>query len=432
MKTDNIFSDYMYNFVETICKKFGPRYSCSKAEKDANLWIKDELDNYCDETFIDEYQTHPNMYPQGIFKIVGILAGIAFIFMPFIFPISIFSFIFIILAIFTLFSELFFMKEWIRPFFKKGTSSNVFGKIKPTGEIKFRIIFEGHTDSAKQMNLAKFEVKAPLKRFFLGIYYLVHTIIFSLLKFFTQLDRLTQQNLFSPLSRLINGDPIVFAEWWIFQWTIYDWIYFISLIVIYPFFIYLISNLLGNTVVMGANDNLAASAVSAAIGKYLSTNRPKNVEVWVGSQGSEEVGDKGAKAFVAKYGKELKNAYAVVLDSCGAGTEIFLIHKDTMHVCTYSMEVIEKIQQAYEQYKKENPDAINCRIGRIALGSCDACRYVKKGYKAAGLIVVDGALNKPRYWHTPQDIPENLEKNVMKDILEICLNFVEIVDRKYD
>ncbi|MHA1299201.1 MAG: M28 family peptidase [Candidatus Helarchaeota archaeon] len=432
MKTDESYTEYMYNFVDTICKKFGPRYSCSKAEKDANIWIKDELDKFCDETFIDEFKTHPNMYPEGVFKFVAIFGGIAFIFMPFVFPIPIFSFVFVLLGLFTLFNELFLMKEWISPFFKKGTSSNAFGIIKPKGEVKFRIIFEGHTDSAKQMKLAKFKEKAPIKRFVIGIYYLVHTIIFSLMKFFAQIDLISKNNFFSQLSKMINGDPIVFAEWWLIQWTIYDWIYFLSLIAIYPFFIYLIRNLMGDILVLGANDNLAASAISAAIGKYLSQNRPKNVEVWVGSQGSEEVGDKGAKAFVAKYGKELKNAYAVVLDSCGAGTEIFLIHKDTMHACEYDLDVIKRLQKAYELYKKEKPDVMDLRVGRIFLGSCDACRYVKKGYKAGGLIVMDGALRKPRHWHSPEDIPENLEKPVLKDILEICLNFVEIVDKEYD
>ncbi|MFX1298629.1 MAG: M28 family peptidase, partial [Promethearchaeota archaeon] len=184
-----------------------------------------------------------------------------------------------------------------------------------------------------------------------------------------------------------------------------------------------------------ANDNLAASAISAAIGKYLSKNRPRNIEVWVGSQGSEEVGDQGARAFVKKYGKEkglLDNAYAVVLDACGEGSEIFLIHKDTMHHATYSMEIIERIQKAHAMLKKEKPDIIDIDVGRIPLGSSDACRYIHAGYKAATIIVRDAALKKPRYWHSVEDIPENLDKGVLHTILEICLNFVEIVDQEYD
>ena len=86
MKTDDTYTEYMYDFIDQICKKFGPRYSCSQAEKDANIWIKDELDKFCDETFIDEFETHPGLYPIGIFKILRLFGAISFIFMPFIYP----------------------------------------------------------------------------------------------------------------------------------------------------------------------------------------------------------------------------------------------------------------------------------------------------------------------------------------------------------
>ena len=120
MKYDESYSEYMYNFVDTICKEFGPRYSCSNEEKNANLWIKDELDKFCDETFIDEFETYPGLYPQGLLKVAGTLVGISFIFMPLKFPLPILSFIFVMLGILVLYTELVLMKEWIRFLFKKG------------------------------------------------------------------------------------------------------------------------------------------------------------------------------------------------------------------------------------------------------------------------------------------------------------------------
>jgi hypothetical protein len=419
MKTDESYSEYMYNFVDLICEKFGPRYSCSEAEKKANIWIKDELDKFCDETFLDEFETHPGLYPLGIFKSLRLLGAISFIFIPLKFPGPLFASICIFAALFIFLTELFLMKEWISFLFKKGTSSNVFGIIKPSGDTKFRIIFEGHTDSAVQMNIAKFKEKAPIKRVVLGFYFLIHTVVLSFVKFFGQL----------------SGSITSQAEWGIFSWTIVDWIYFIPFIVLLPMFLWAVGGFLGSTVVLGANDNLSGSAVSAAIGKYLSEHRPKNIEVWVGSQGSEEVGDKGAKAFVAKYGKELgklDTAYAIVLDSAGAGTEIFIIHKDLMHRATHSMEIIERIQKAHETVKKADPDVMTYSIGKTFLGSSDACRYAHAGYKTVSMIVMDGALKKPRNWHSIDDIPENLEKKVLKDLLEICLAFVELVDREYE
>ncbi len=418
MRIDNTYSDYMYNFVNTICKKFGPRYSCSKAEKDANLWIKGELEKFCNETFIDEFETYPSLYPQGLLKVAGTLCAISVIFMPLVFPFPILSSIFIFFGLFVLYTELVLMKEWIKILFKKGTSSNVFGIIKPKGDVKFRIIFEGHSDSAKQMKIATYKKKPPLIKIILGIYFLFHTIIFSIWKF---------------LAQIFYGPTIVLIGWGFFSFTIIDLFYFIPLIVIYPLFIWVVRGFLGKTVVPGANDNLAASAVAAAVGKYLSQNRPKNVEVWVGSQGSEEVGDKGAKAFVEKYGKLgiLDNAYALILEECGDGEEILAVLKD-MHKAVYDKEIIEKIQSVHAKIKKDNPDLLPLRTGRLIIGSSDACRYIHKGYKAAVIMGTEKGKNKAPHWHSPDDTPENIKKEIQMTFLEICLEFVKLIDNEFN
>jgi hypothetical protein len=418
MKIDESYADFMYNFVDTICKKFGPRYSCSKAEKDTNLWIKEELDKFCDEAFIDEFETYPGLYPQGLIKVSGIIAGISFIFMPLIFPFPIFSMICILLALLVLYSELVLMKEWIRFLFKKGISTNVFGVIKPLGAVKFRIIFEGHSDSAKQMNIASYEKKPPRYKIILGVYYLFHTIIFSLWKFIAQ---------------ILFGTSIILIQSGIFSITIIDLLYFIPLIIIYPLFIWVIRGFLGKTVVLGANDNLAASAVSAAIGKYLREHRPRNIEIWIGSQGSEEVGDKGAKAFVEKYGKLgiLNNSYTVVLEEAGDGEEIMILEKD-MHRAVYSKEINNKILKAHEELKKERPDLLPIKTGRLLIGSCDACRYIRKGYKAAAILGVEKGRRNAPHWHSPEDTPKNIHKKVLKDFLELSLQFIELVDKEFD
>jgi len=418
MKTDESYSDYMFNFIDTICTEFGPRYSCSESEKNANIWIKEELDQFCDETFIDEFETRPAMYPQGFTKVAGILVGISPLFMPLIFPLPVISLILVILGITVLYSELFLMKGWIGFLFKVKESSNVFGIIKPTGEVKFRIIFEGHTDSAKEMNIASYKLRARQLIGRVGLYFLIHTIIFSLWKFITQ---------------LVSGPSIVILNWGVVSITVLDLIYFIPLVIIYPFFILLLKGFLGKTVVLGANDNLSATAVAVAIGKHLSENRPKNVEVWIGSQGSEEVGDRGAEAFVEKYGKlgVLDNSYTVVLECCGAAEDMFLIEKD-MHQAVYDTEINSMLLQAHKEAKIENPDLLNIRTGSLKIGACDACRYIHKGFKAAALMGMEHIKNKAVNWHSLNDAPENIDKEILRDFLDVSLKFVDIVDNKYN
>ena len=418
MRVDDSYSDYMYSIINNICQKFGPRYSSSQAEEDANIWIKDELDKFADETFLDEYNVRPAMYPQGFIKIAGILGLTSPLFMIFQFPLPIFSAVFVIIALWVLYSEMMLMKGWIWPFFKKRTSSNVFGIIKPTDEVKFRIIFEGHSDSAKEMNIASYPPKLRRWIAIIGLYFLAHTIIFSIWKFTYQ---------------IVGGFPLVIFNTPIISWTIIDVIYFISLIVIYPFFIWILKGFLGKTVVLGANDNLSATAVTLAIGKYLSNNRPKNVEIWVGSQGSEEVGDKGAGAFVKKYGKKgvLDDSFTVVLECCGAAEAMAIIEKD-MHRAIYDKDINDLLEKSYNLVKEENPEILKLKRVNLKIGACDACQYIHNGYKASAMFGIEEKKNKAVNWHSVKDTPENIEKKVLKDFLNVSLKFVELIDKRYD
>ena len=418
MKADNSYSEYMNDIIEHICQKFGPRYSSSQAERDANIWIKDELDNFADETFIDEYEVRPAMYPQGFIKITGILGFISPFFMIFQFPFPILSAIFVILGIWVLYSEMMLMKGWIWLFFKKKTSSNVFGIIKPTEEAKFRLIFEGHTDSAKEMNIASYPPNLRKLIAIIGVYFLAHTIIFSIWKFTYQIV--------GGINLFIFNTPII-------SWTIIDVIYFSSLVVIFPFFIWILIGFLGKTVVLGANDNLSATAVTLAIGKYLSNNRPKNVEIWIGSQGSEEVGDKGAGAFVKKYGKKgiLDDSFTVVLECCGAAEAMAIIERD-MHRAVYDKDINNLLEKAYNLVREENPDLLKLKRVNLKIGACDACQYIHEGYKASAMFGIEEKNNKAVNWHSVKDTPENIEKIVLKDFLDVSLKFVDLIDKKYD
>ncbi|MFX0176262.1 MAG: M28 family peptidase [Candidatus Hodarchaeota archaeon] len=418
MEIDSSYSNYMYDFVDTICEKFGPRYSCSEAERKANEWIRGELDKFCDKTFIDEFYTRPAMYPQGLIKVAATFGVLSPIFIPFKFPIPFFSAIFIGLAVWVLYSELMLMKGWIWLFFKKKKSSNVFGIIYPSEQVKFRLIFEGHTDSAREMNIANYSPKKRKCIAIIGIYYLIHTFIFSIWKFMVS---------------ILNSGIYFIYEYYLFSWTIVDLIYFFSLILIFPFFIWTLKGFLGKTVVLGANDNLSASAVAIALGKFLSQNRPKNIEVWVGSQGSEEVGDRGAEAFVEKYGSLgiLDDSYTVVLECCGAAEEMFLIEKD-MHRAIYDKEINHLLQKAHAKVKADNPNLVNMRSGSLKVGACDACRYIHKGYKASALMGMEHIKNKAVNWHSLNDIPQNISKTTLKDFLVVCLKFVELVENNYE
>ncbi len=418
MQADESYTDYAYNMIKHIEETYGPRYSSSEAEKKANLWVKEEFSKFCDETHQEEFETRPNAYPQGIIKIVGFLAGIAFIFMPFVFPWPLFSAIFVLIGLFILITNLFLGQRWLGVLFSKGISSNVYGIIKPSGEVKFRILFEGHIDSAKQLRIGEYE-RLPGKRLLLGILYLVLTVIMAFVKFFAQL----------------NGTIPIYLEFGIFQWTLYDWIYFLPLIVLYPYFIFTIRGLTGNVIVPGAADNLSGVAVTAALGKYLSQNRLKHIEIIVASMGSEEIGSRGANYFVQQHGHLLENGIAYVIDDAGAGDTFYLVEKSILYGISFDPEAMNRIEEAHTLYKKDIPDAVPLKRGNVILGASDAAVYVKAGYKSGfmlGILDIKGAkIAKPPHWHSIHDTWKNINKKMVRDNIGVALKFVELLDNEY-
>lgn len=225
------------------------------------------------------------------------------------------------------------------------------------------------------MNIASMNEKLRYLIAIIGIAFLIFTFIISLWNFI-------------GISMFQNG--FILFKWLIFSISILDYIYFSSLFLLYPFFILLVKGFLGKKVVLGANDNLAVTAVAAGIGKYLSEHRPQNIEIWICSQGSEEVGDKGARAFVEKIGKRgyLDNSYNLILECCGAAEAILLVEKD-MHGIVYDKEMNEQITSVINRLRKEDPNFLDFRTDKLKIRACDVVRYIENGYKATALFGVE-------------------------------------------
>jgi hypothetical protein len=125
----------------------------------------------------------------------------------------------------------------------------------------------------------------------------------------------------------------------------------------------------------------------------------------------------------------LDNSYTVVLECCGAAEDMFLIEKD-MHRAVYNTEINDMLLKAHVEAKIENTNLLNIRTGSLKIGSCDACRYIHKGFKAAALMGMEHEKNRAVNWHSVNDAPENINKKILRDFLDVSLKFVELVDKK--
>ena len=307
--------------------------------------IQSQLSEFCDKTNIDEFTVRPNLFFQGIFKIIFPFGLLAYFLNFLVYPYSIFASIAMIVFYFFLITDFMYLKGLLGPFFKKGTSSNVYGVIKPKKEVKIRVVLDGHTDSPYELPWAR--VKKLSIVAFIGsgaVFYILIQLIYPIIKIIKQ--------------------SLVFDHDVIFNWTIFEIAktdrYMLPIcFVLMIFFSTLFLGLFSNRKVMGANDNLSGTAVAITAGKYFAKNKLDHTELVVISTGSEEIGERGAHYFAKNHPELLENAYVLVFECVGAGKNLFIVERDYMHMAFYSKEVVTLVKKAYEIYNKDENNKEN-------------------------------------------------------------------------
>lgn len=429
LKAGKEYEDYMYNFIDNICKNIGPRLATKPEEHKCIGVIQEELNKSCDETFTQDFKTAYLAYPRGLLRWAGgfCLIGTFFLF-------TIIPWVCAILCITGLFlalTELLFLKDYLDIFYAKGISKNVFGRIKPkSGAPKKYLIFGGHSDSAIELPFAKLGVDAMQRRMFLAIGFGIFAIVWAIVK--------------TILPCALGC--IVINPFFILSWL--DVIFICIFIPWLVYFLYILFGFFGSDMVQGANDNLSGVAVACAIAKYMKDvgYRPNNVEILVGSFGSEEAGQRGSRAFVQQTSKEiLDNSYTVVLESVGGGEGVGILKAETMynmvnkkfpfiHPIRHHPDVYNRVYQAYEKCHEKKKGLPPIQLAEAKFAGTDATRFSEKTPPYPACAIVAGLITTffLKNWHCKEDTPENLNKNMMNFVLNIALEFIELVDKEYD
>ncbi|NHI94067.1 MAG: M28 family peptidase [Candidatus Lokiarchaeota archaeon] len=422
MKTKIEDQDYVYNFIKDICDKYGPRPPCSQAELNAIKDIGDQLSRIgCDEVFYDDFYCHPGAYPQGFVKIP---------FICLIMCLGLYPILPIIVPILTIFSLLVFfiefpmMKEFIDPLFKKERSQNVFGKINSNKETRKLVIIGGHVDSANVFPLFQKTRRSILKYVFgtIGIW-----VVFMIISIIT---------LFAPFNPFMLG---LFSWVSIGPFPIYFNIFWLIFLGTFPFMAYVLLNTQFFTnPVMGANDNLSGTAIAMGVANWILKNNKKYdyIELWCGAFGAEEAGQRGSKAFVKKYGDELKilkNAYALIPESVGVADIIGFISAEQMHFVEHSKELVTRFEEAYKAclVMIALSGEKFCKMGVSAqdFAGTDAMRFSEKKYEAIAFIGADKDDHWPLCYHSLEDNPKNIRSAPMRYLIEVILVFLDKLDK---
>ncbi len=459
------YSDYMYNLVDRILKEVGPRAPCSPEEQKAAELVQDELKKTCDEVHMEDFYCYPRAFLGWIrVTILSLMVGFfLFLLIP-LGPAEKYLFTIIPLAcgvfgLFCLYKQFLKYEEWTPKFlpYKQGHSQNVVGTFKPREEVKRRVIFSGHIDSAFKFNLIQW-TKAGYAFFLIGgiavlfvfiVLYVVQLIlnfagimgtaavpisdflnwIICFLPVFLGIFIVAagkNKKIFFGAFRHVNqtakGLIIGNSAWVILMFILFNVFFFPALSafnsdpMVKTAILTVVVNLLPVNALLffvdkkatpGAVDNLTAVAICLCMAKILQEWReiypekyPKNTEVQIAIVGCEEVGLRGSEAFAKRHAAEYNkiDTTCVNLESISDVKIVTIFTEEKTTGTKLTPEVYKLLDQcATELEIRHNLD----HMPGVA-GGTDAAGFVRGGLKASSLC---GLKYKDylAYYHTDRD-----------------------------
>lgn len=385
--------------IKKICKDVGPRPAGSEQEHEAQKLMAAELDGACDKVEIEPFDVHPGAFlgwilTDGIMMIAAIVL--------FFFGMSAIALALCALSLIFAIVEFLLYKKLLDPFFPKKTSHNVVAVRKPKGEVKRRIIFSGHADSANEWRFTYYggsKLLVPIIGLgFVGI----------LLGLVLGIWAVAAGHAFSAAdSGALNVMRYVFLAW-------------IPILFTALFF----EN--KKRPVMGANDDLTGCFISMAVVKYMQQHdiRFENTEVWVVLTGSEEAGLRGAKAFCKAHKNELSDVETVFvgLDTIRDYDFAAVYSRDLTGTVKNDAGACALVKEAAKQTGLDLP------YKSVFFGATDAAAVTQAGMKAVSVSAMDPAPAK--YYHTRLDTADNLDIKTVEAVLGVTLETAFLFDEK--
>lgn len=411
-KTSPELLKYMIDGIKFVCQKYKRRSPGSQSERDAQDYFKKELSEFADEVYSEDFTLHPHAFMGFIFySAIFSLIGVACYWLS---PVSsvlpVVGTVLTLLAVLMFLFEFLFYGEFVDFLFPKRVSRNVFATRKPSGEVKRRIIFGGHTDASPEWTFS-LHGGLPALAAVIGGSIIGMFIIFG-------------SNIAIFVKSLMSDSVVLEGFWKVLG---------IVNICTIPFIIAIMFFINWRVIVDGANDNLSANYISMAVMKEMAENdfRFENTEVCCLLSGSEEAGLRGAKAFAKKHRQEMLDVETVFI-SLDTMREIKEFRINTIG-CTGTVHSDEAVGDLLHEA------GMNCGVdiprSELYPGAVDADGFTKYGLRACGFT---GVSHDPKtYYHTREDSWDNLSPECLELSLDICREAARLYDenggiKKYD
>lgn len=389
------YAQYMVDEITHICTKLPKRGPGSEGEKLSCEYMGEEMKKFgCDTVYVEGFKENPDSFYGWIYFTITccFLALASFFFMP------VLSIVFIAIGLLLCVLQFGLYKKTVDKIFKEETGHNVSGFKKPTGEVKRRIIFNGHPDGAWEW---------PFKYKFTYLGFDIHMMICFVGAFYTLGIAIAKLAgvLEGALATKLGLIGLVFAPFW--------------------FGLYFMWN--KKRIVDGANDNLSGCYIGMAILKALHDEgiEFENTEIGVVCTGSEEAGLRGAKAWAAAHADEMKDVPTFVFsyDTIAQNEQLMVNYRDLNATVKTDKDVGDLFFEACEEL------GIPCKKGVVPPlgGATDSAAFAQAGMRSTGITALNHAL--PDFYHTRLDTPEALNPSCLADCFAASVLALEKFDK---
>jgi hypothetical protein len=370
----------MFQYVEDLALKIGPRGSTTRAERNAAKYIQEQLEQVADEVTVQPFKSVPTFsWAYGLYYFIMVVVAII---IPY-WPVAAAILALVDVAAYLLESHTFEVLTRVLP---KGKSQNVIArKLNPSEEGKGlpRIILVAHYDTSRSaLNFHPKLVSGFRQSFLMMNGCILFILVLALVAGIAAVAGLELPGYYRYL-------PLPFA--------------FYLLVTV----LFLVDRELRGVHVPGGNDN--ASGVAVMLGSFtrLAENLPPGAEVWAVATGCEEAGTVGMLRFLEEYGDSIREDYIINMDNLGIGHVKYIIGEGLF----FAMQSDKDLVMAAAACARKHPELdIGPHVYKAL--TTDATPALARGYKVMSIMAFDDQGGLPN-WHWITDKaeyvqPENL------------------------
>ncbi len=394
---------YIVREITKICKSFEKRGPGSKGEEQACRYMAGVLKNDCgcDTAEVESFKENPGSFYGWIYITITCCFIAVALFLIGIFKavswLPVISIILIVFGLFVAVMQFGTYKKFVDFLFPEKTGHNVTAYKKPTGEVKRRIVFNGHPDAAWEW---------PVNYALGGVGFESHAIICALgAVYYIVISALfLAGSIDSERASKLGLIGLVFAPFW--------------------FGLYFMWN--KRRVVDGANDNLSGCYMGIAILKAMKEQgiELENTEIGVVLTGSEEAGLRGAKAWCEAHKGEYDDVPTFIFsyDTIHDPKQLMTNYRDLNGTVKADKDVSDLYMEAAKEL------GIFCKKGWVPPlgGATDSAAFAQAGFRATGITGLNHKLEN--YYHTRRDSYDNMNEEGLGNCFAVSVKALEMFD----